>query len=120
MVGTPFVFTSFFARREEHGQITTLQNRLLVNVTAFAECIGKTLEQGSTDILMCHLTALELNHYLHFIAVREESARLVNLSVEIVGIDLAGQLDLLGVDLLLLFLVFLFLFGTSLLFHVQF
>ena len=109
MVGTPFVFTSFFGRREEHGQITTLQNRLFVDVTAFAECSGKTLKQGSTDILVCHLTALELNHYLHFVAVREEAACLINLGVEIVGIDFAGQLDLFGVDLLLLLFVFLFL-----------
>lgn len=108
MVGTPFVFTSFFARREEHGQITTFQHGLLVDVAAFGQSIGKALEQGSTDILVCHLTALELNHYLHFIAVREEAARLINLGVEIVGIDFAGQLNFLHVDLLLLLFVFFF------------
>ena len=112
MVGTPFVFTSFFARREEHGQVTTFQYGLLVDVTAFAECIGKALEQGGTDVLVRHLTALELNHYLHFVAVREEAACLVNLGVEIVGIDFAGQLNFLHVDLLLLFLVFFFFLVT--------
>ena len=110
MVETPFVFTSFFARRKEHGQITAFQNRLLVNIAAFGECFCKALKQGSTDILVRHLTALELNHYLYFIAVREEAASLIYFGVEIVGIDLAGQLNFFGVDLLLFLLVFFFFF----------
>ena len=112
MVGTPFVFTSFFARREEHGQITAFKNGLLVDVAAFAQCICEAFQEGCTDILVSHLTTLELNHYLHFIAVREEAASLINLGVEIVGIDFASQLNFLGVDLLLLFLVFFFFLVT--------
>ena len=58
---------------------------------------------------MCHLAALEHNENLYLVARSKKSSCVVDLGVEIVLLDLAGELDLFDLDLLLIFLGFLLL-----------
>ena len=59
---------------------------------------------------MGHLASSELYHYTYSVSVREEAARMINLRIEVVGIDEAGELYLLDLDRLLILLGFFFSF----------
>jgi len=62
-----------------------------------------------TDLLMCHLAALEHNENLYLVTRGKKSSCVVYLSIEVVLLDLAGELYLFDLNLLLIFLGFLLL-----------
>ena len=61
---------------------------------------------------MAHFTTLELHHHAHLVSVAQKAKRVLDLGLKVVGVDTAGQLDLLELNSLLLFLRFLLTLAT--------
>ena len=97
----------FFDGVYYHGHKLALEIRRLIDGSRFAYSLAETLKDLFTDLLMAHLTSAETQYNLDLIAFTEETHCMLDLGLEVVGLDTAGKLYLLDLDDILLFLCFL-------------
>ena len=97
----------FFDGVYYHGHKLALEIRRLIDGSRFAYSLAETLKDLFTDLLMAHLTSAETQYDLDLIAFTEETHCMLDLGLEVVGLDTAGKLYLLDLDDILLFLCFL-------------
>lgn len=90
-----------------HGHQSALEIGSLIDGSRLFDSLTEALEDLFTDILMAHLTSAEAQYDLDLIAFTEETHRVLDLGLEVVGLDTAGKLYLLDLDNILLFLCFL-------------
>jgi len=98
-------------RREEHEHITSFKLCLLFDRGDLGDGFGKTSHDLFTDLGVSHFAAAETDGDLYFVSVLEEAVGVVYLGVEIIGVDVEGKSDLLGLDDLLVLPVLLLLLG---------
>ena len=86
----------------------TVENGLLVGRAEVRYVRDKSVDHVLTQLLVAHLTAVEYQNDLDLVALLEELAAALHLGFVVVGVNTAGELNLLGLDHLLLFLGLLF------------
>ena len=97
--------------REEHGHVSAFKLGGLIQICNLSALLGKILEQYSTDIGVGHLSASEADGNLDSVAISQELLGVLQLGVEVIGVDTGRHADLLDLDNALVLLCFLFLFG---------
>ena len=106
-----FVFVISLLGAEHHGHVTTVQQGSLVDGDDVSAACGETLQQLLAYLGVSHLTPKEAYDYLNFVALLQEFDAVLQLGVEVVGVDPATELDLLELNgRLLLALLFFLLF----------
>ncbi len=98
----------FFDGVYYHGHKLAFEIGSLIYGSRLADSLTEALKDLFTDLLMAHLTSAETQYDLNLIAFTEETHRVLDLGLEVVGLDTAGKLYLLDLDNILLFLCFLF------------
>ena len=91
-----------------HGHQSALKIGSLIDRSRILDSLTEALKDLLTDLLMAHLTSAEAQYDLNLIAFTEETHRVLDLGLEVVGLDTAGKLYLLDLDNVLLLLCFLF------------
>ena len=95
-------------RRQEHGELTAFQDRLLVNGSVVGDCLRETIEKLESQTLVSHLAAPKFQADADLVPRGEEADRIVDFRFEVMRVDTVGQLDFLDLhDGLLLLLLFL-------------
>ena len=97
----------FFNGVDYHSHESAFEVGGLIDSTRFLDSLAETLKDLLADFLMAHLTSAEAQYDLDLIAFTEETHRVLDLGLEVVGLDTAGKLYLLDLDNILLFLCFL-------------
>ena len=92
---------------DDHAHEAAVQNRLLVAGTDVLNVLEELLENVAADGHVAHLTSAELHDHADLVTRGQELLGLVHLGLIVVGVDAAGQLDLLELHGLLLLLGFL-------------
>lgn len=95
-------------RSYKHNHVSAFKNRSFFRCAKIGASLRELSEKILTNVLMGHLASSELYHYTYSVSVGEEAARMINLGIEVVGVDEAGELNLLDLDRLLLLLGFFF------------
>lgn len=109
------IFTNSFCcglldRSDKHNHVSAFKNRSFFRCAKVGARLRELSEKILTDVLVRHLASSELYHYTYSVSIGEEAARMINLCVEVVGVNEAGELYLLDLDGLLLLLGFFFSF----------
>ena len=94
-------------RSYEHGKLSALKGRLLVDASKFGASFGELREHIASELLVSYLTSLKAEAYSDLVSVGEEFLRTVCLGLKVVCLDPAGKLDLFDLYCLLLHLRFL-------------
>ena len=108
-LGLGFVLGRLLQGRKEHDHRAALHGGSLIDATLFCTGLLKFLEKLGTDLGVTELTSSEFDHDLNLISVSEEAEGVVDLGIEVVYINVTGELDLLDLHDMLLFTGFLFL-----------
>ena len=98
----------FRSRDQQNGHRAALEDRRLIHA-CLRQSLGKALQHVSTECAVRHLTAAETDRGLYLVASGQELGRLVQLGVEVVGVNVEREAGLFDFDHLLVLLGFLLL-----------
>ena len=96
--------------RHEHHHAAAFGLGLLVNDALARKRLGEAVMHIEAQIGVRHFAATEPDGYLELVALRQELGGLVDLGVEVVGVDVERQADLLDFHDFLVLLGFFFPF----------
>ena len=94
---------------EEHGHMAAVQLGVLLHSGHFAALLTELLQQNFANGGMGHFTATEADSHLDTVAFLQELLCILQLDVEVVGVDIGRHTDFLDLHHFLVLLVFLFL-----------